>query len=139
MDSILSEGLLWFFLGTASSVLRVWISILFRAQRSSGSRLMLLASIIELPASLVSNTFWYIWPFGIFSGSGWANYDPFSTDTLQYKVSEIASYVSGLALLLWLVGILLVALRYKQDLRRTRELQQVLESSIGSGDPPATP
>ena len=123
------SDLAFLFVGLGSSILMLWTAWLFRTQRSAGARCMLISALIELPTSQVRDVYWFIWPNGMFAdiSDPFGGYDP---ESLAYRVSGFCGHAAMLFMMLWFVGLLLVALRYRQEIERTRELQEVLEPRI---------
>lgn len=134
LDSSTFENLFWLFFSISTSVLMLWSAIVFRHQRSIGSRCMLVGAALELPLSLFNSFYWYVWPYGFIEEADWGDDSAFGSETFLDQLETWTSHASSLFYVLWMVGLLFVAFRYRAEKQHARVQQNIAESTVGPGD-----
>jgi hypothetical protein len=127
LDSSLYSDLFWMFFSIISSILMLWISIVLRVQKSGASRALLAFAILDVPCSLLNSVYWYVWPMGFLMNSG---ADAFSDPGPLSHVDTVATNLSTLFYLAWMVTLLFVGFRFRLDQKRLQETQRILEQKI---------
>ena len=136
MEIPVVESLFWFFFGLSTNVLMLWSALVFRTQRSPASRAMLIGSVVDLPLSLISNIYWYLWPMGVAADMGWSNFDPWSSESLLDDIMNIVDYGSPIFFLIWLLGVVFVGIRYRAELRHARDVSSMNDSQAPGSEKP---
>lgn len=126
------SDLFWLFFMLTTSILMLWIAISVRWMNTGASRALLISAALDLPCSLFNSFYWNVWPYG-FAGAMTADTnDPFE------NIEPITSSLSNLLFMSWMVALLIVAFRWRKEQSRVRELQQILEQKIRSGNAAAS-
>jgi len=125
--------LFWLFFSITTGILMLWIAIALKHLRTGASRALLISASLDLPCSILSSLYWNIWPMG-----GWLDTGDDYPSAIDHA-ETIVSNLSTLLFLIWMVSLLFVALRGRQEFRRIRELQQILEQKIGHDSGTSTP
>lgn len=110
----------WLFYSVATGVLMIWIAACFQTVPGIASRTMLIVAIADFPVSLVSNLYWTSLSFGFYDG------DNSTFDT----VDTAASNLDTLLFAIWMIALLFVGFRMRQEHRRLKELQTIAEQQI---------
>lgn len=138
MEIPVVESLFWFFFGLSTNVLMLWSALAFRAQRSPASRAMLIGALVDLPLSLISNIYWYVWPMGVATEMGWSDFDPWSSESPLDDIMNAVDYGSPVFFLIWLIGVVFVGMRYRAELRHARDLASMDPSHPEGSAPPGS-
>lgn len=127
LDSSLYSDLFWLFFSIATGLLMLWISITFRSQHSGASRALLVFAILDLPCSLFTSIYWNLWPMGTVLSSAQPFADP---PGVLEMLDTVVSNLSTLLFIAWLVALLFVGFRFRQEQKRLSEMQTILEQKI---------
>ena len=129
------SDLFWLFFGFATSILMLSIAVAFRNLRTAASRGLLVAAIMDLPCATFTTCFWNVWPYGFLGDGGFSTTDTTDLESAFETIEPVFSNLSTLLFLIWMVCLLFVALRWRQEHKRLHELQHILEQKIHSVPP----
>ncbi|MGB1130136.1 MAG: hypothetical protein ACPG4K_08795 [Haloferula sp.] len=125
-DFPIASDLFWLFYNLGTGVIMIWIGLVFRSIPCPASRAVLISAIVDFPLSFLSNLYWSTMGWGFHHG------DNARLETLDTIISNLDTLMFSV----WIISVLFVGFRMRQEHNRLKELQAIANQRIESSHDP---